>query len=285
MILVTGASGYIGRYIRLFQPSHLPVIYQVHQNPLSLPDEISFDLRNDFDDIFQDKKIDCIIHLAAMSRMNDCEQDRPNAWAVNVQGSSRLVLLAQKHNSRFIYLSTDLVFDGEVGQYDETASPAPINYYGKTKRHAEILIQQLDNFVIARSALVFGAPVGNKKNFTTQIIENVRAGSPVPVFYDEYRSPIWVEDLAKAIWQLVENDFRGILHLAGPQDLSRAEMAEIVCEAYHLDKSLLQPRSSDEFAFLARRPKNCTLRSLYKENIFNFTFSSFQKIASEKKLD
>lgn len=277
MILITGASGFLGQYLLATASPDKEILVHYHKGTAG-KDRIIFDLRDEFSAVLDRYPIRTIIHLASMARVDDCEMDEVNAWKINVEGTAKLVAYANKRNCRFIYVSTDLVFDGTEGPYTEHHTPRSIIKYGWTKRKAEIVCQELDNVVIARLALLVGKPIGQRSNFTAVMKEKLNKGEKVRVFFDEFRTPLWAEDAARALWYLAEHPFTGIVHLHGPDRLNREEMARILCRHYQFDENLLEPVSSDAVQQFAPRPKDCSLQSLIAPELFPFSFRRFEDL-------
>jgi dTDP-4-dehydrorhamnose reductase len=151
-----------------------------------------------------------VIHTAY--RMGDAE--------TNVRGAYNVALAAHRVGARLIHLSSDLVFDGEQGApYTEDDEPRPVLEYGQQKLEAEQLVARVHpEAAIVRTSLLYGPPDGPQ--------EALARRDDVEFHSDEIRSPVRVRDLAAALLELTGRDFAGILHIAGPEALSRTDFAE-----------------------------------------------------------
>ena len=204
---------------------------------------------------------DVILHTAA------AWQTEAEAQAVIVEGTRGIAAAARRTGARLIHMSTDLVFDGEHAPYDEEDPPAPVNFYGAAKAEAERIVSGLlPAATIVRTSLVtcFDPPDPR----TEPILQALRGERPpVTLFTDEYRRPVRVEDLAAALVELVDRPFAGILHIAGPERLSRYDLGLRIARYHRL------PPAPGIVAGLARdsgmvRPRDCTLSiSLAQENL------------------
>lgn len=152
-------------------------------------------------------------------------QDGTDAWAINVEGSANVAIAAAAVGARLIHISTDVVFDGRAGApYTEADRPSPITDYARSKAAAEeAVVTHHPSPLMVRTSLIIGGP-GHEPSK-----HEVAATDPAAVFFDdEMRSPIAVSDLATALIELSETGIAGVLNVAGADDLSRAEIAEIV---------------------------------------------------------
>ena len=197
-----------------------------------------------------------IIHAAAMTQPDTCEENEVECWNVNVTATRFLTDAAEKVNARFIYISTDFVFDGLHGPYKETDEPKPVNYYGSSKLAAEksVMASKLQ-WTIVRTVLVYGnILVGNRSNVISWVKENLENDRPIKVVSDQWRTPTYVEDLAKGILLVLDKNVNGIYHISGEEGMSPYDMAVATAEYLHLDKSLMTKVNADTFTQPARRP-------------------------------
>ncbi|MCS7068146.1 MAG: SDR family oxidoreductase [Meiothermus sp.] len=178
--------------------------------------------------------------------------------AITVQGSAHLARACAKVGARLIHLSTDQVFDGEHPPYAESAQPNPITPYGQAKLEAERLVQaHLPQATIVRTSLIWGFdPIDPNSQMVLEMADGKRAGG---LFVDEYRSFVFVEDLAQALLELVSLDFQGVLHLGGAEVLSRLEFGRLIAPLHGRDPARLPAERRAEFS--EPRPANCALDS------------------------
>jgi dTDP-4-dehydrorhamnose reductase len=206
--------------------------------------------------------VDVVIHSAAVTDPDACERDPEAALKVNFEATHRLASLARRCGAHFVFISTDLVFDGEKGNYTEDDQPRPLSLYGMSKLRAEEAVLAADpGNIVLRSALVYGFGSPASKTFLGRLLEALAGGSSAGLFTDQLRSPVLVDDLAEGIILGIENDMAGVYHLGGADAVSRYEFGRQVCRAFGYDEGLLVPTRMAEFEALARRPLDATLDS------------------------
>lgn len=167
-----------------------------------------------------------VIHLGAVTAVGAAYADPDRAKRVNIDGTRMLGEAVAQVGARLIYGSTDMVFDGEAAPYDEDAAPRPLSVYGQTKLLGEESLGGWPDVLIVRLPLMYGFAVGPRETTFGKQIEAVRAGAPLKLFTDEYRTPIWLADAARALIGLARSTRTGLIHVAGPERLSRYELVE-----------------------------------------------------------
>lgn len=265
-VLVTGANGLLGQHlIRQLVDEGKFTIHATGKGENRLP----FGSRNGVTyhplDITDFKKAQAfvekisphiIIHTAAMTQANECAADRTSCWKTNVGATRSLVKGAQKAKSYFIYLSTDFVFDGEEGPYDEQANPNPVNDYGESKLLAEEIVEMSGlHWAIVRTVLVYGDKVpGGRPNFVLWVKEKLEAGETIKVVNDQFRTPTFVEDLAKGILLVLMKHAKGVFHIAGKDLCTPYQLALMIAQLMNKDSSLIEAVNSETLNEAARRP-------------------------------
>ncbi|MDP3980034.1 MAG: SDR family oxidoreductase [Chlamydiota bacterium] len=206
---------------------------------------------------------DVIIHAAAMTSVQDCDQHQHEAYRINVEASHTIADWCQKTQTRMIFTSTDLVFDGKKGHYTEKDSPCPLSRYGQTKLEAEKMVQSvLPQAVILRLSLLYGLSQTKHLCFFQQMINQVRTGKPVHLFSDQYRTPLWIEEACRIIKEIIEkDDLSGLYHLGGSERISRYDMAFRSAPFFQLDTSYLIPTSIDTMGSKTPIARDCSLIS------------------------
>ena len=265
-ILLTGSNGLLGQHlVKLLIETTTHEIIATSRGENRLPftssehyKYFSLDITDGIavNDFILSHQPDAIIHAAAMTQPDACEENLVECWNVNVTATRFLTDAAEKVNARFIYISTDFVFDGLHGPYKETDRPNPVNYYGSSKLAAEksVVTSKLQ-WTIVRTVLVYGnILVGNRSNVISWVKENLENNHPIKVVSDQWRTPTYVEDLAKGILLVLEKNATGIYHISGEEGLSPYDMAVATADYLHLDKSLMTKVNADTFTQSARRP-------------------------------
>ncbi len=263
-VYITGASGFLGRYLLKYAPKKYRILGQYRQHPLRLTQGHVQVTRQDlaadeWAPLWQFSP-QAIIHTAAQASIDACQLHPQEAWEVNYRVTCKLVDLAKRIGARFLFLSSDVIFDGQKGNYQEDDPPAPLNVYAETKVAAEkYILDHHPDAVVIRPALFYGQSLNGRPSFTEVIYKNLKSGKSVYLFTDQFRTPVLVNNLATALWELVASDYRGILHIGGSQKVSRYEMGLILCDVFNLPRNLIIPIPSDQANQAAPRPRDCSL--------------------------
>ena len=197
-----------------------------------------------------------IINCAAMTNVDACELNQKQCWDVNVNGVKHLANAVAKLGTHFIHLSTDFVFDGEDGPYNENDIPNPLHYYAKSKLESEKIVKEnCANWSIARTIIIYGITDNmSRSNLVLWAKGEIEKGNTINVVNDQFRSPTLAEDLAKGCISIMDKNAFGLFHLSGPKTYSILEMVYMVSDFYKLDKSLINPVSSKSLNQPAKRP-------------------------------
>jgi len=189
-----------------------------------------------------------------------CETEKTLCNRINVLGTQNLIDAVRAAKSRLIYLSTDYVFDGKSGPYSEKDTPNPMNFYGKCKLKAENLIQkQLDDFIIARTTVVYGWEKQGK-NFVMNMIARLKRGERVKVPIDQIGTPTYVNNIAEIFLDLASKKTRGVFNVAGPELMNRYTFAKLAAKIFGLSEELLVPIKTSDLGQKAPRPLNAGMK-------------------------
>jgi dTDP-4-dehydrorhamnose reductase len=196
-----------------------------------------------------------VFYPAGFTWVDGCERDPARARSANLDQPLNLARTAAEIGARFVYYSTDYVFDGHQGPYVEDAPTNPLSIYGQAKRDAEIaIIEALGAAaLILRTTWVFG-PERQGKNFAYQIFRTLGEGRILPCPSDQVSTPSYGPDVALASVRLVESGQHGIVHVAGPETTDRLRFARALAVAFGLDASLIVARTTAELGQGAPRP-------------------------------
>ncbi|MDB5350374.1 MAG: dTDP-4-dehydrorhamnose reductase [Planctomycetota bacterium] len=201
------------------------------------------------------EKPDVVFFPAGFTWVDGCEKDPAKARGANLDQPLNLARVAADLGAKFVYYSTDYLFDGRRGPYDERATPNPLSVYGQAKLEAEQELISLlgDRVLIARTSWVFG-PERQGKNFAYQLVKTLRAGKTLTVPSDQVSSPSYGPDVASATVRLIEDGHSGIFHVVGPEVMSRVTFARAIAEEFGLEPSLIQGKATAEMGQGAPRP-------------------------------
>jgi dTDP-4-dehydrorhamnose reductase len=247
-VWITGAGGLIGSHLVRTAPHLMPdaKVVGLTRERLDLTDFSAVRAE------FRRQKPHLVIHCAALSRSPECEADPALARKLNVEVTALLAELAAE--IPFIFLSSDLVFDGSTGHYGETATVNPLSVYAATKVAAEQILLANPNHTIIRTSLNGGtSPTGNR-GFNEQMRRAWQAGQTLKLFTDEFRSPISAEVTARAIWELAALNKPGLYHVAGSERLSRWQIGQLLAARCPELQPKIVPGSLKEYTGAPRAP-------------------------------
>ena len=262
-ILICGSNGLLGQ--RLSSILSGQTQYEVLNTSIERSfvfDDRMFDYtqlditnRSDVKSLVSSFQPDVILNAAAATNVDWCESNHEAAWKINVKAVENLVEAARKVHAQLIHVSTDYIFDGKSGPYDETASPNPIGYYGKTKLASENAVRTADiSYAIVRTLVLYGCGIGVKSNFALWLIQSLREGKHIRVVEDQVGNPTYVGDLAAAIIRIFELSRQGIYHVAGSENISRYDFALRAAQVFNLDASLIERVKTSDLNQTAARP-------------------------------
>jgi dTDP-4-dehydrorhamnose reductase len=204
-----------------------------------------------------------VIHTAAMTQVDECEQNQAACWTQNVTAVEHLAAACAQLDVHLTYLSTDFIFNGTEALLSEEAQPDPISHYGASKLAAEQAVQRTAGlrWAIARTVLVYGTTLaGGRSNLVLWVYNSLRNQQKIKVVADQWRTPTLAEDLAQGCWLLAQQSARGIFHVSGRELLTPYQMAHQVAAVFQLDATLLEQVDSQTFTQPARRPPRTGFR-------------------------
>jgi dTDP-4-dehydrorhamnose reductase len=220
-----------------------------------------------------------IIHTAAMTNVDQCEAEKELCWTMNVKAVEYLVESCEKQAIFFCHVSTDFVFDGANGPYNEDAQPSPVSYYGWSKYAAEEVVKRSTCcWGIARTVLVYGIVSDmSRSNIILWVKKSLEEGKNIKVVTDQFRTPTLAEDLAQGCWLITDKEAEGIFNISGKDFLTPYEMAIKTADFFHLDKSLISQANADNFTQPAKRPAKTGFVLDKAINILGYNPVSFEE--------
>lgn len=198
-----------------------------------------------------------IVHTAAMTSVEACEQDPINCKKLNVDVVKLLAEECKAKDIHLTFLSTDFVFDGKNGPYDELADTAACNAYGQSKLDAEEAMSYSGcRAAILRTILVYGIIADpNRSNLVLWAKSKLEAQEAIKVASDQWRMPTWVDDLAHACLLCIAKNAEGIFHISSEKMFSVLEAVEELADYWNFDKSLISPIQAAEIGQAENRPR------------------------------
>jgi dTDP-4-dehydrorhamnose reductase len=262
-IWITGAGGLIGNYLVQKARDFIPrarVIALTRQH-LDLTDFNAVKAQ------FKQQQPKLVVHCAAMSQSPACQANPQLAGLVNVEVTRMLAALCA--DIPFVFFSSDLVFDGKKGNYDETAALNPLSVYGETKVEAERVVLENPAHTVIRTSLNGGTSPAGNRGFNEQLREDWTAGRVSKLFTDEFRCPIPALETARAVWDLIVKNRPGLYHLAGSEKLSRWQIGELIAARWPQLHPRLEATSLKTYAG-APRPADCSLNCAKIQSLLSF---------------
>lgn len=263
-ILVTGSNGLLGQNVVKQLEKRIDVRLiasargECRFNKEESTEYVILDLtdQDSVEKVFEEYKPKYVIHTAAMTNVDQCEQDKNGCLEANVNATRYIVENCKKHDSYLVNVSTDFVFDGENGPYVETDVPNPVSHYGWSKLEGEkIVLESGIRASTVRTIIVYGV-VDNmsRSNLVLWTKNSLENKQDIRVINDQFRSPTWAGDLAWACIKLCDTEKEGVYHISGEVTKSIVEWVREVVEFFDLDDSYITEVTSDELSQPAKRP-------------------------------
>lgn len=272
-ILVTGANGLLGEKVtEIFkhESSHTLLLTDLHdkaEEPKGF-EYFPLDLtkKEDVKDAIRNYSPDIIINCAAYTNVDGCETERELSWRVNVDAVKNLIIASRGTNSKLIQISTDYIFDGKSGNYDEQSKPNPLSYYGKSKLAAENAVTASGiNYAIVRTMIIYGTGKNLRLNFATWLIDQLSKKLPVKIVDDQFGMPTMVDDLGWGLLKIVDLGKSGVYNICGSEYINRYEFAVKLANIYGYDENLIMPIKTSDLNQAAERPMNSSFILLKAE--------------------
>ena len=262
-VLITGSNGLLGQklvellsrsnnYNLLLTSKQKTSVFQEEMLPYRQLDATD---RHEVRSVLDEIEPEVIINTAAMTNVDQCETDREAAWRANVVSVENLLQPSKLVGAHLIHISTDYVFDGKSGPYNELDRPNPLSYYGRTKLASENIIRTSGvSYTIIRTMILYGAGYNVKSNFALWVLKNLIEGKPVRVVDDQMGNPTLADDLAFAIVKIIELGRSGLYHISGADLVSRYDFALALAEVFETNKKLVSPVKTVSLKQPAARP-------------------------------
>ena len=290
-ILITGANGMLGEKCSLKMSEKHEVFASDVQEDLQFKCPIPY-TKIDLTEPKQIKAViekfepEAIINCAAYTDVDGSEDNQELARAINVQGVQNLIDAAKPYNAHIVHISTDYVFDGSSGPYEEDDEINPINFYGKTKFESEkVLVESGLPVTIIRTNVLFGNSQSKAANFVNWVVENLRNGETIKFVNDQFGNPTWVNGLAEVAQKVIEQELEGIFHYGGEDYLSRFEFALEIADVFSLDNKLIEKVTTRALNQKAERPYKAGLISDKLKNSLDIKLYSIKDALKHMKAE
>ncbi len=269
-VLITGAGGMLGKTVyaeavtRFGADAVRATDIDLNESWLSLLDVR--DVRA-YEAAVAEWKPTIILHLAALTDLEYCEENQENAWATNALGAENGAILAKKYGALFVYISTAGIFGGEKDVYTDFDTPNPLSYYAKSKYHGEQFVERyLERYFVFRAGWMMGGGIAKDKKFVKKIYDQIKGGEKeLFVVDDKLGTPTYTVDFAKSLFSVIETEYYGLYNQVCLGDCSRYDVAVAFVEELGLSGAITVTKvSSDHFKqeYFAPRPASEKLVNL-----------------------
>jgi dTDP-4-dehydrorhamnose reductase len=276
-ILITGSNGMLGQRTAEFYTGkktyELLCLSVEEKSVIDGVDYISCDLadKDKIKKAVYDFCPDSIINAAAYTNVDKSETERELAWKINVKGVEYLSEAARVIDAHLLHISTDYIFDGKKGPYNETAKPNPIGYYGRTKLASENALKISGiNYTVLRTNVLYGIAKNSRPDFVKWVVSMLRDGKQIRIVTDQINNPTFIDDLVQAINQVIEFRKFGVFNIGGAEFLSRYDFTLRIADYFNLNKSLIVPIKTSDLNQAARRPLKSGLLTIKAQSVLGF---------------
>ena len=265
-VLLTGASGQLGAYLlaRLGERGHHVLAWSgtdagqragIPLRPIDLGG------LSGIAPALDEAEPEAVLHAAAMSSAAEAHRDPERARLVNVEATRRIAGWCRANGRRLVFTSTDLVFDGRKPWSRESDPAEPVLTYGRTKREAESAVLEAPRGLVARVSLLYGPSRSGRPSYFDRSLAALRRGEPQTFFEDEFRTPLDLPTAAEALVGLLETEATGIVHVGGPERVSRCDLMRRIAAALGLDPGLVRANRQADVPSPEPRPADASLDS------------------------
>ncbi|GGH58134.1 NAD(P)-dependent oxidoreductase [Paenibacillus silvae] len=244
-------------------------------------------------------KPNVIIHLAALTDLEYCEENQENAYLTNVIGAENSVIVAKELQAKLVYISTAGIFDGEKEEYDDWDTPNPLNVYGRSKYLGEkYVVDNYDKYYVCRAGWMMGGGESKDKKFVKKIIEQINNGKKeLYVVDDKLGTPTYTKDFANNIYELIKTNYFGVYNMVCEGDGSRFDVAKEILEVLNLTNEIKLTKVDSNYfknEYFAQRPsseklinKKLMLRNLnrmgnWKQGLYDYLKNDYYDYVKTK---
>lgn len=274
-LLITGHSGMLGSelasYFNSFEDYEVFGLGRSETNIFSNERQFIFNLESFKSEELENEKFDIIIHTAALTDINLCESNKKLADKLNIDASVEIAKLAKSCNAKLFYISTDSVFNGKAGNYNETEIPSPLNYYAFTKYAGELKVMEFHekNCLIVRTN-IYGLNQPFRNTIAEWALKEWSNNKQINGFEDVYFNALYTGQLAEILKNLIElNVDEKILNIGSSEFISKYDFLNKLRLKFGFENALLKKSNSSNFISNIKRPLNTTLNLSKLEKIID----------------
>ncbi|MCP4179642.1 MAG: SDR family oxidoreductase [bacterium] len=276
-ILLTGGTGLLGKSIIDNKEDRDEIIsiykgnyFMANSTPAVKHVNIDILDKNKILDIILSFKPEYLVHCASIGSPDFAQKYQQDTWTINVEGTSKIVDICNKTDTKLIYISSNGIYRGDNAPYSEYDKAHPVNFYGKTKLEAEEVAKNANEYTIVRPILMYGW--NNKcerNNIVTLLLEKLNNNEKIFVYNDVFCNPLYSVQCAQAIWKIIKNGHSGEFNIGGGNRVSIYELIKKVAIIFNKDPDLVNPIQQGYFGKLVKRPVDTSFNTTKMENILN----------------
>jgi len=267
-LLVFGVSGLTGYKIAKTAVNKYDVFGTYNERKTELPNcnisKLDITNQTELEKLFSDVKPNIVINTTALHNVDFCEENHEQATLINSKAVSNLHDNSEKHDAKFVHISTDYVFDGKKTEpYTEKDIPNPISFYGESKLQGENSLQNSDHIIIRPSVVYGWTPLelagtvsssGKPMNFAMWLLTKLNKKESLKIVTDQFATATLADTLAESAIKIAESNGSGIYHVSGLSCESRFEFSKKLAKEFGYDENQIQPTDSSQFKQKAKRP-------------------------------
>lgn len=264
-LLVTGASGLLGLNLALEASKQHEVYGQVNQHLLKTNAfsvrQVNLLVSGAVEQILEQTQPDWVIHCAALANVDACETEPALAEQLNTKLPEKLAFHVAKGGARLVHISTDAVFDGQVGGYSEIDEPNPLSNYARTKLNGEHAVLAADPQAIVARVNLFGWSLKGQRSLAEWFFNNLGAGKQIRGFTDVFFCPLLANHLAALLLAMLDKQLSGLYHVVSSDCISKYDFGLAIARRFGFEERLISASSVTEAGLAAVRSPNLTLKT------------------------
>jgi len=273
-ILIIGGSSVIGsKLLSYFLEQHITTEFTFFSNNIPYAKGLKLDVtqKDKTVELISNINPDIVIHTVALTNVDLCELNKTLTDSININTTVNVIEGCKITKSKLVFISTSAIFNGEKQQYSEEDSPSPSNYYGITKANAEKLVQRsnLPYLILRTDQPYCWVEKWQHTNSVLRVLQTIKSGKLLKEITNWYNTPTYVPDFVQITKKLIDDNDKGTFHLVGSDFVNRYNWSLLVAEIFGLDKTLIEPMSSEMLNLPAKRANvNLSNQKLFlKKNV------------------
>lgn len=275
-ILITGGSGLLALNYAAAVKENKDVVLGLHERNVLINGVCSVFLNLDsVESLYKslsEIKPNLVIHTVGLTNIETCEKNPQLAEYINVKLASNIATVSKNLDIKFVFISTDQLFEGKASMYNEMETVVPLNIYGSTKAKAEREILAIHQEAMIIRTNFYGWGTTYRNSFSDFIYFKLKNKQPVQLFFDVFYTPILIEKLVEIIEKLVALNCYGIFNIVSEDRISKFDFGIKIADVFGFDHSLISPVSINTRNDLVMRPGDMSLNNEKATNLVGIPF-------------